>query len=341
VNLLDWAMVLFMIGALIYWMYQYEFLIDQLGWEPPLLITVIGAGDPHRPRGGAADHGADHPGHLPALPGLRLRGALLPGLLRHDGFPLWRIIEYNFVTTEGMLGQITNIFASYIFVFVIFAAFLERSGLGELFMDTALAVTGRMTGGPGLAACFSSALMGWSPAARGQRGDHRRLHDPADEARRLQARVRRRGGGGGLYGRPVHAPHHGGGGLHAGRVHRDALHRGGQDQHPAAILYFGAVGAMVYLEARKTNLVGLPRNELPLISSVVKRSYQFLPVPVIIVLMLQGYSPFYSAVWAILVTVVLSWFRKENRMGPKEVFDALVGGVKSSLSVGSLVGHWA
>ena len=64
-----------------------------------------------------------------------------------------------------MLGRITNIFASYIFVFVIFAAFLERSGLGELFMDTALAVTGRMTGGPGLAACLSSALMEWSRAA--------------------------------------------------------------------------------------------------------------------------------------------------------------------------------
>ena len=95
---------------------------------------------------------------------------------------------------------------------------------------------------------------------------------------------------------------------------------------------------MVYLQARKTNLVGLPRDELPKISDVLRRSYQFLPVPVIIYLMLKGYSPFYSAVWAIITTVILSWFRKETRMGPRKILDALVGGTKSSLSVGSLVG---
>ena len=340
VNLLDWAMVLFMIGALIYWMYQYEFLIDQLGWEPPLLITIIGAGviliglEAARRTTGLI---------IPVICLLFLVyayvGPYLPGLLRHDGFPLWRIIEYNFVTTEGMLGQITNIFASYIFVFVIFAAFLERSGLGELFMDTALAVTGRMTGGPGLAACFSSALMGMvsgSPVANVVTTGAftiplmKRVGYKPEFAGAVEAAAST----GGQYMPPIM----GAAAFMLAEFTETPYIEVVKISILPAILYFGAVGAMVYLEARKTNLVGLPRNELPLISSVVKRSYQFLPVPVIIVLMLQGYSPFYSAVWAILVTVVLSWFRKENRMGPKEVFDALVGGVKSSLSVGSLVG---
>lgn len=340
VNLLDWAMVLFMVGALIYWMYQYEFLIDQLGWQPPLLITVIGAGVILVSLEAARrTTGLIIPFICIAFLVYAYVGPYLPGILRHDGFPVWRIIEYNFVTTEGMLGQITNIFASYIFVFVIFAAFLERSGLGELFMDTALALTGRMTGGPGLAACFSSAMMGMvsgSPVANVVTTGAftiplmKRVGYKPEFAGAVEAAAST----GGQYMPPIM----GAAAFMLAEFTETPYIEVVKISILPAILYFGAVGAMVYLEARKTNLVGLPASELPPVTAVLKRSYQFLPVPVIIFLMLQGYSPFYSAVWAIVVTVVLSWFRKENRMGLKEIFEALVGGVKSSLTVGSLVG---
>ena len=340
VNLLDLAMVLFIIGALIYWMYQYEFLLDQLGWEPPLINTLLGAGVILISLEAARrTTGLIIPAVCVAFLVYAYVGPYLPSILRHDGFPIWRIIEYNFITTEGMLGQITNIFASYIFVFVIFAAFLERSGLGQLFMDTALAVTGRMTGGPGLAACFSSALMGMvsgSPVANVVTTGAftiplmKRIGYKPEFAGAVEAAAST----GGQYMPPI--------------MGAAAFMLAEFTETPyidvvkisilPAILYFLAVGAMVYLEARKTKLLGLPRNELPKIGGVLKRSYQFLPIPVIIVLMLQGYSPFYSAVWAIITTIVLSWFRKETRMGPKEIFDALAGGAKSSLSVGSLVG---
>jgi TRAP transporter 4TM/12TM fusion protein len=340
VNLLDLGMVLFIVGSLIYWMYQYDFLLDQLGWEPPLHNTLLGAGVILIGLEAARrTTGLIIPAVCIAFLIYAYVGPYLPGIFRHDGFPVWRIIEYNFVTTEGMLGQITNIFASYIFVFVIFAAFLERSGLGQLFMDTALALTGRMTGGPGLAACFSSALMGMvsgSPVANVVTTGAftiplmKRVGYKPEFAGAVEAAAST----GGQYMPPI--------------MGAAAFMLAEFTQTPyievvkisilPAILYFGAVGTMVYLEARKTNLVGLPRNELPKIGDVLKRSYQFLPIPVIIYLMLKGYSPFYSAVWAIITTVVLSWFRKETRMGPRKIFDALVGGTKSSLAVGSLVG---
>lgn len=340
VNFLDLAMTLFIVVALIYWMYQYEFLINQLGWEPQLRDTLLGAGvilislEAARRTTGLI---------IPAVCVLFLVyayvGPYLPGILRHDGFPIWRIIEYNFVTTEGMLGQIANIFASYIFVFVIFGAFLERSGLGQLFMDAALALTGRMTGGPGLAACFSSGLMGMvsgSPVANVVTTGAftiplmKRVGYKPEFAAAVEAAAST----GGQYMPPIMGA--------AAFILAEFTETPYIDVVKIsiipAILYFGAVGAMVYLEARKTNLVGLPRTELPPVKDVLKRSYQFLPVPVIIVLMVNGYSPFYSAVWAIITTVVLSWFRKESRMGPKEISAALVGGTQSSLVVGSLVG---
>jgi TRAP transporter 4TM/12TM fusion protein len=95
---------------------------------------------------------------------------------------------------------------------------------------------------------------------------------------------------------------------------------------------------MIYLEARKKKLHGLKREELPTIKSILVRSYLFIPVAVIITLMVKGYSPFFSAVWAIITTVILSWLRAETRMGPKEIFEALVKGARTSLAVGALVG---
>jgi TRAP transporter 4TM/12TM fusion protein len=339
-EVLDFVFAGLIVVAMIYWMHQYEFLINQLGWEPRTRDTILGAIvillslEATRRTTGLI---------IPLVCVLFLLyaylGPHLPGLLRHDGFPIWRIIEYNFVTTEGMIGMICNILASYILIFVIFGAFLERSGLGALFIDTALAATGHRTGGPGLTACFASGLMGMvsgSPVAN--------VVTTGAFTIPLMKRVGYR-------------PHF------AGAVEA-AASTGGQYMPPImgaaafilaeftetpyihvvkisilpALLYFGSVATMIYLEAKKNHLVGLPRQDLPSLKGVMKRSYQFLPVPLIIILMLKGFSPFYSAVWAILATVVLSWFRKDTRMGPREIFGALAAGARNSLAVGSLVG---
>lgn len=339
-EVLDIIFAVLVVGSIIYWIYQYEFLINQLGWEPRLQDTILGSIviilslEAARRTTGVI---------IPSVCILFLLyayfGPQLPGVLKHDGFPVWRIIEYNFVTTEGMIGMICNIFASYILVFVIFGAFLERSGLGSLFIDAALATTGHLTGGPGLTACFSSGLMGMvsgSPVANVVTTGAFTipLMKKVGYKSHFAGAVEAAASTGGQYLPPIM----GAAAFILAEFTETPYIQVVKVSIIPAVLYFGSVAAMVFLEAKKNKLIGLPRKDLPLISDVLKRSYQFIPIPLIIVLMLKGFSPFFSAVCAIIATVVLSWFRKDTFMGPKEIVAALAAGARNSLAVGSLVG---
>ncbi|MCH7551208.1 MAG: TRAP transporter large permease subunit [Proteobacteria bacterium] len=86
-------------------------------------------------------------------------GPYLPGKLSHSGLPVDRIIEFSFSTQEAMFGVVTATFATFVFPFMIFGAFLERSGAGTFFMDLATALTGKWRGGPAKIAVVSSALL--------------------------------------------------------------------------------------------------------------------------------------------------------------------------------------
>jgi TRAP transporter 4TM/12TM fusion protein len=105
------------------------------------------------------------------------------------------------------------------------------------------------------------------------------------------------------------------------------------------LLYFLSVGVMIYFESKKLGLRGLPREELPRSLEVWKRGwYLLLPIVVLIAVMLAGYSPQFAAFYGIIFTIVVSWFRKETRMGPKEIWLALVDAGKNCLFVAALTG---
>ncbi len=84
----------------------------------------------------------------------------MPGLLWHAGLSVERVMEFLMLSTDGMTGLIIEVFATYIVIFVILGAFLEKTGLGSLIIDAAYRLTGQRTGGPGLAAVTSSGLFG-------------------------------------------------------------------------------------------------------------------------------------------------------------------------------------
>jgi TRAP transporter 4TM/12TM fusion protein len=105
-----------------------------------------------------------------------------------------------------------------------------------------------------------------------------------------------------------------------------------------ACLYFLSVGVMIYLEAVKRGLRGMPASELPKFKELKKEIHLLLPIPILIALLALDFTPFIAAFYSICSTVILSWFRKGTRMGPKKVFEALVAGARSSLSVGATVG---
>jgi TRAP transporter 4TM/12TM fusion protein len=82
----------------------------------------------------------------------------------------------------------------------------------------------------------------------------------------------------------------------------------------------------------------MPASELPQIRELMKKIHLLLPIPILIALLALEFTPFIAAFYSICATIILSWFRKDTRMGLKKIFEALVGGARSSLSVGATVG---
>ena len=106
-----------------------------------------------------------------------------------------------------------------------------------------------------------------------------------------------------------------------------------------AILYFLGVGMMVHFIAAREGLKGLPRKQLPSFKAVIlKRGYMLLPIIIILAVLIAGYSAQMAAVVAIVATVLLSYIRKDTRMTPQKIIDALITGAKNSLSVGATAG---
>jgi TRAP transporter 4TM/12TM fusion protein len=105
-----------------------------------------------------------------------------------------------------------------------------------------------------------------------------------------------------------------------------------------ACLYFASVGVIIYLEAVKRGLRGMPASELPQIKELMKEIHLLFPIPILIALLALELTPFIAAFYSICATIILSWIRKDTRMGPKKIYEALVSGARSSLSVGATVG---
>ena len=267
-------------------------------------------------------------------------GPYLPGKLSHSGMPVERIIEFTFSTQEAMFGVITSTFATFVFPFMIFGAFLERSGAGTFFMDLATALTGKWRGGPAKIATLSSALFGSisgssvaNVVASGaftipmmKRIGFKPHHAGAIEA------IASTGG-------QVMPPIMGAGVfILATLTQTDYLDIAMMNVIPA-LLFFMFVLMMVDLEAMRTGLKGLPVEEIPKLGDVLRRGWHFfIPLVVVITLLFKGYSPDLGAFWGIVSTLALSWLRKDTAMGPRDIFHGLVSGAHNNTSAGAAIG---
>jgi TRAP transporter 4TM/12TM fusion protein len=267
-------------------------------------------------------------------------GRYLPGKLSHPGMSVERIIEFSFSTQEAMFGVITATFATFVFPFMIFGAFLERSGAGTFFMELATALTGRWRGGPAKIATLSSALFGSisgssvaNVVASGaftiplmKRIGFKPHHAGAIEA------IASTGGqimppimGAGVF-------------ILATLTQTDYLSIALMNVIPA-LLFFTFILLMVDLEAMRTGIRGMDPEETPDVLTVLRRGWHFfIPLVVVIGLLFMGFSPDLGAFWGIVSALVLSWRRRETRMGPQAVFRALVSGAHSNTSAGAAIG---
>jgi TRAP transporter 4TM/12TM fusion protein len=269
-----------------------------------------------------------------------LFGNYLPYIIGHKGYSVRRIIEYVYLTNDGVFGIMAEVLAEFIIPFVAFGAFLEGAGVAKFFVDVALAGLGRIAGGPAQASVVSSMLMGTisgSPIAETvTKGPitiplMKRAGFPGHIAGAVEAAASN--------GAAIMPPVMGAGAFVMSEMTGIPYVEIIKVAAVPGLLYFLSVGVMIYFESKKLGLRGLPREELPRGREVWKRGwYLLLPIVVLIGVMLAGYSPQFAAFYGIVFTIVVSWFRKETRMGPKEIWRALVEAGKNCIFVAALTG---
>jgi TRAP transporter 4TM/12TM fusion protein len=229
----------------------------------------------------------------------------MPGIMNHRGYSLERVASQMTLGAEGIFGIPLGVAATFVFIFVLFGAFLEVTGAGKFFIDLAYAATGRQRGGPAKAAVIASAGMGSISGSA--------IANVVTTGAFTIPLMKKLG-----Y-RPAQA-----GGIEA------AASTGGQIMPPLmgagaflmseftrvpyvdivlvsifpAFLYFGAVYLLVHIEAIKQGMTGLPSAELPNVRDVLAGGWHFLlPLVALVWLLVAGYSPMRVGFYAILAIV--------------------------------------
>ncbi|GAB4234580.1 MAG: TRAP transporter permease [Methyloligellaceae bacterium] len=251
------------------------------------------------------------------------------------------VMEQLFLTTEGIFGIPVAVSATYMVLFIIFGAFVERMGVGQLFMDFAVALTGRSIGGPAKVACVTSSLFGTVSGSA--------VANVMTTGTFSIPLMKKTGF------RPAFA----------GAVEAVAS-TGGQIMPPImgaaafvmaeylsipylkvaayalvpSVLFYWAVFAAVHFEAKRSGMTGLPKEECPSLWEVLKeRGHLFLPLGVIIGVLLSGYSAAYAALLGIISVVPTALLRKTTRsvVTLSAIVEALEAAVQNVLPIAAAV----
>ena len=231
---------------------------------------------------------------------------ILPGLLYHDGFTTARVAEYLLLSSDGITGLIVQVFATYLVIFVVLGAFLEKTGLGSFFIDAILRLTGRYTGGPGLAAVTSSGFFGMISGSGVANvvttGTFtiplmKRVGYKPEFAGAVEAAASTGGG----FMPPIMA---GSAFLMAEFTSTGYFEIAKMAAIPA-ILYYLSVFYLVYIRAVRRGLVGLPVSELPPWSRIVPRLHLLLPIPAMVYYLVVGDSAFLAAFKTICLVLLI------------------------------------
>ena len=263
-------------------------------------------------------------------------GEYLPGYFGHNGFSLERVLTTQFWGTEGVLGTGIGVSATYIFLFVIFGAFLKHSGFSKFINDFSLTLVGQTPGGPAKVAVIASALMGMiNGSAIANVATTGTITIPLMKRtgykKEFAGAVEAVASTGGQFCPPIMGA--------VGFVMAEFLGLSYTYVMLAAIvpafLYYLGLLLSVHFEAMRLGLSGLSKENIPDAMKVIKeQGHLVIPLVLLIALMFMGYTPLYSAVISIFATVAASWLRKETRMTPQKILDAVIEGSKGAISVG-------
>ena len=269
-------------------------------------------------------------------------GKYLPGFLHHRGYSLQRVVCHLFYNTEGIMGTPIGACSTFIFLFILFGALLEKTGIGQFFIDLCNAIAGGASGGPAKVAVLSSALLGTVSGSS--------VSNTVGSGSFTIPMMKKLGYKGDF----------------AGAVEA-AASTGGQIMPPImgaaaflmaeslglpyitivkaaiipAVLYFTGIFITVHLEAKKLGLKGLPREQLPKVGPLLLKSYMIIPLIVIIVFLCIGKTAVYAALMGILACLAvgigisitdLAKGRKPT-FGGKDIVDVMCAAARNIISV--------
>ncbi|MEP1214638.1 MAG: TRAP transporter permease [Marinobacter sp.] len=249
-------------------------------------------------------------------------GPYLPGFLGYPGLSVQRFFSQVY-TDAGILGPTTAVSSTYIILFIVFAAFLQASKVGDYFVNFAFAAAGRTRGGPAKVSIFASGLMGMiNGTSAGNVVSTGSLTIPLMKkvgySKQSAGAVEAAASTGGQ----IMPPIMGAGAFIMAEITGIPYTEIAIAAIIPAILYFASVYFMVDFEAAKTGMRGMRDDELPKLRTMIKQCYLFVPIIILIVALFMGYSVIRAGTLATVSAAVVSWF-SPNKMGIKKILEAL------------------
>ena len=247
-----------------------------------------------------------------------------------------QLVIYNlFYTTSGVMNTPINVCAKYIVVFIIFGAFLERTGIAQFFIDLANSVAGASAGGPAKVAVISSALCGMvSGSSVGNTVTTGSVTIPMMKKTGYKAEFAGAVEAAASTGGQIMPPIMGAAAFLMAEYMGVSYATVAVTAILPAVLYFTGIYIAVHLEARKLGLKGIPRDQLPKLRVLIKKIYLLAPLVVLVVLVSTNKKTMqFSAAVAILVAILVGLINKDDRITITKIIDALEAGGKGTITV--------
>lgn len=267
-------------------------------------------------------------------------GPQLPGIFAHQGFSIFRIVDFMYRTDQAIFGTICGTFSTYVLPFILLGAFMEASGAGEFFIKLALSLTRGWAGGPAKVAVIASGIFGSisgsSVANVVATGTFtipmmKRVGFSGEDAGGIEAAASTGG--------QMLPPVMGAGAFLLATMTETPYIRVAVMNIIPALLYYWWCLCSVHFYAKKNNIGNIPDSEIPSVRATLKEGWFFIiPILAIFVVLMMGQAPDRAAFVAIVLLIGLSWFTKTHKMGIKQLAKGCESGGISNVSVGGTIG---
>ena len=333
----DKALAVLMLSSMVYLLWNYDAIQSRAGfpeaWDIAFgLIMIVVLLEMTRRVVGMA---------LPIIAGCFLLyaflGPYLPSMIGHRGYDIERIVAQMYLTTEGIFGVPAGVSATFIYMFILYGAFLEKSGGGIFFIKLAYALTGRMLGGPAKASVMASGLMGSiSGSAVANTVTTGAFTIPLMKSvgfrPHFAAAVEASASSGGQLMPPIM-----GAAAFIMAVFTNIPYKFIMVSAavPAALYYF-AIFISIHFRAKRMGLKPGNSEDLPNVKELLRNDWQHLfSLILLVVLLLMDITPLRAAFWGTITIIVSCGMRKSTRMSAKSIYEALLMASRNTATVGA------